>query len=342
MTKKSHAEQADDDEDSIEDKAVAATSSSLVKAATEPRETTETSGFRDAGSDVHSASVVVEESWEEEEAIGSSSGDGGIGSGNPPPAPSLFCLNGDWQLTWPIWHMLPRSERKGIALRHGYKTIGEFEEYMSLQRAVGETSSESATTTAGAEQLLAHSSREVLVSPYDNQLAYLSHWPDSAPTKLPSKLSELDEDGEQENDCGEEEEEEEEDRLEAEQLVASSRDAGLPALELVRVGGSIMVLPEETLHRVFGYLPVDAYATLALVSPHWKSFTRTEVVYRRLCERLYLNQSRRRVLHVHRFDNSYRTMLERRPRVRAGGGVYVLKYTRVQPIQRDMWTEVRT
>ena len=33
-----------------------------------------------------------------------------------------------WQLTWPIWHMLPRDERKELANKHGYKTIGEFEE----------------------------------------------------------------------------------------------------------------------------------------------------------------------------------------------------------------------
>ena len=114
----------------------------------------------------------------------------------------------------------------------------------------------------------------------------------------------------------------------------------LPAEELMLVGGKILVLPDELLHKVFAWLPVDAYATLALVSPHWKAFTRTEAVYKRLCERLYLNQSKRRALHVSRFENSCRTMLEKRPRVRAGGGAYVLKYTQVKKIQRDMWTEV--
>jgi len=39
-------------------------------------------------------------------------------------------------------------------------------------------------------------------------------------------------------------------------------------------GGAILfMLPEETLHKVLEWLPVDSYATLALVSPHWKSFT---------------------------------------------------------------------
>jgi F-box protein 9 len=235
--------------------------------------------------------------------------------------------------------MLPRSERKEIAVRHGHKTIGEFEEYMSLERAVGETATSGAAAPDSASAV-----------PYDNQLAYAPRGdsdlhrsrpeprPDPGQSKLPSSQASDQDDDEEEKES---DREEEEDRLEAEQLVASSRDAGLSSQELVRVGGSILVLPEETLHRVFDWLPVDAYATLARVSPHWKPFTRTEAAYRRLCERLYLNQSRRRALHVHRFDNSYRTMLERRPRVRAGGGVYVLKYTRVQPIQRDMWTEVR-
>ena len=38
-----------------------------------------------------------------------------------------------WELSWPIWHMLPRQERKDIALQHGYNTIGEFEEYMYVE-----------------------------------------------------------------------------------------------------------------------------------------------------------------------------------------------------------------
>lgn len=33
-------------------------------------------------------------------------------------------------------------------------------------------------------------------------------------------------------------------------------------------------------------------------------------------------------------------MLELRPRVRTGSGMYVLKYTEVRKIQRDMWTEI--
>jgi hypothetical protein len=43
----------------------------------------------------------------------------------------------DWALTYNIWHMLPWMERKDMASKYGCKTIGEFEEYMSIRRALG-------------------------------------------------------------------------------------------------------------------------------------------------------------------------------------------------------------
>jgi F-box protein 9 len=228
-----------------------------------------------------------------------------------------------WELTWPIWHMLSRAERKDFALQHGYKTIGEFEEYMTLQRAVGDSterpdendkafSSIGTTEQSGGQQPL-HS-----IQDDDRKRAFGA-----------SRQA----DGDDDDSACDDERLEQEDRLTGEQQ--------LPNDLLLARGGQILRLPDEMLHRIFEWLPVDAYATLAAVSPHWKSFTRTEAVYKRLCERLYLNQSARRALHVSRFDNSYRCMLEKRPRVRAGGGVYVLKYARVKQIQRDMWTEVR-
>lgn len=227
-------------------------------------------------------------------------------------------LDSEWELTWPIWHMLPRDERKQIALQHGMNTIGEFEEYMTLQRAMH--------------------AEDRIRAPYANEEIYR---PQSvgdedkkrASLKTETQQKEEEDEGENSDDDGQLEDE----RLESERLAAMER---LPTDELVKIGGYILMLPEEMLHRIFEWLPVDTYGVLARVSPHWKSFTRTETVYKRLCERLYLNQSKRRQLHVSRFNNSYRTMLEKRPRVRAGGGVYVMKYSRVKPIQRDMWTEV--
>lgn len=220
-----------------------------------------------------------------------------------------------WELTWPIWHMLPREERKTLAIKHGYKTIGEFEEYMSLQQTLDDTTSK--------KQI------------YPNELIYPR-------TKKETKVSiksdesntqdEKDDDDDNDDDSSVEDENDKEiDR----QISRTDEDLS----ELIKLGGQILMLHDEILHQVFSWLPVDNYGTLALVSPHWRHLTRTESVYKRLCERLYLNQSKRRQLHVSRFG-SYLKMLEQRPRVRAAGGCYVLKYSHVKKIQRDMWTEI--
>jgi F-box protein 9 len=220
-----------------------------------------------------------------------------------------------WELTWPIWHMLPRDERKALAHRHGYNNIGEFEEYMYLQRAVDQT--------------------ETFQRPYDNESIYTAG-PQPIPSpkkKAPSRRKSSVGDPGDVDSSGDEE-------PEISRLASSACTEDLSLEELMAVGGKILRLHDELLHQVFSWLPVDTYGTLARVSPHWKHLTRTESVYRRLCERLYLNQSKRRQLHVSHFGNSYRIMLEQRPRVRAAGGCYVLKYSSVKPIQRDMWTEV--
>ena len=255
--------------------------------------------------------------------------------------------NPDWTLTWPIWHMLPRHERKELAQKHGYRTIGEFEEYMSLQQAFGDASTDN-------------------LQPYDNELVYATaranrgnsnsnsnHSNERLQTEGATTLDgttkeqkprkcELDDDDDDDDDddsTANEEQTSIEYEFDDSQDVLHCAEYNSNE-ERCRRGGLLLVLPEESLHKIFEFLPVDAYATLALVSPHWKSFTRTEAVYQRLCERLYLNQSHRRALHVSRFGNSYRIMLERRPRVKACGGLYVLKYAKIKKIDRNMWTDV--
>ena len=238
----------------------------------------------------------------------------GDGDDDQLPENSMVWLRPEerWELTWPIWHMLPRHERKELAHKYGYNTIGEFEEFMSLQRAVGDSNAE---------------------VPYENSLVYSTterafedHHNHDDDTKLRTRTTAEEVDDESvDGDAYPEDE---------------ARESNLTEEELYRLGGMILMLPDDMLHKIFEWLPVDTYANLALVSPHWKSFTRTEAVYKRLCERLYLKQSKRKSLHVHRFGDSYRLMLQKRPRVKAGGGVYVMKYSRVKPVQRDMWTEV--
>lgn len=219
-----------------------------------------------------------------------------------------FREDDQWELTWPIWHMLPHSERKSIATKYGYHTIGEFEEFMTLRRAVGETTEQ---------------------APYENSLMYAGQEEEKVVVSAVEKKKSLIE--------------KEDDELEGEaedDLVSVASMEALEEEELMKRAGQILLLPEELIHKLLEWLPVDVYATLALVSPHWKYLTRTESVYKRLCERCYLNQSKRRVLNASRFGHSYRTMLETRPRVRAGGGLYVMKYATIKQVQRDMWTEV--
>ena len=229
-------------------------------------------------------------------------------------ASTVWNQNG-WSLTWPIWHLLPLQERRQLAHDHGFKTIGEFEEYMSLHQAMddSEMSRPYANDLVNSKQIM-NQERDALVQKVN-----------------PEAVGNDEEDNEHDSDC------EEKSSLEKQ---ASSVSDDLSLEKLLQVGGEILMIHDEILHQVFSWLPVDAYATLALVSPHWKHLTRTETVYKRLCERLYLNQSKRRQLHVSRFGGSYRTMLEQRPRVRAAGGCYVLKYSQIKQIQRDMWTEV--
>lgn len=244
-----------------------------------------------------------------------------------------------WELTWPIWHMLPREERRSLARQYGYHTIGEFEEYMILQQAVGDSSATTTTTTTNA---------------YDNKYAYHPEIRDSAYRMIDGICNDSTTLNKYELDAkpsakvksskhDDEDDEDDDDEFSDEEALNINRgdcDDKLALEIMMENGGKILMLPDDMLHRIFDWLFVDTYATLALVSPHWKSFTRTEATYKRLCERLYLNQSIKRQLHVSRFNNSYRTMLEKRPRVRAGGGVYVMKYARIRKIQRDMWTDI--
>jgi F-box protein 9 len=239
-----------------------------------------------------------------------------------------------WNLSWPIWHMLPRHERKNIAQQHGYKSIGEFEEYMSLQQAVENSEGKESSTTS------------LIQEPYLNESIYGS-W--SNTTKGEEKENPVhDKPSNEDTDEDEKDEENGKDSSPEDEMMLYGRQGSSirpksdePIVpELIPVGGKLLMIHDELFHKIFAFLPVDAYGTLALVSPHWKHVTRTESVYRRLCERLYLNQSKGKHMRVSRFGGSYRKMLEVRPRVRASGGCYVLKYTQVKHIQRDMWTEV--
>ena len=291
-----------------------------------------------------------------------------------------------WELTWPIWHLLGHGERKAIADKYGYKSIGEFEEYMTLSKATsasaGGAGGIDTTATTAARAAPASSSADA----YDSSVLYDAeadprNWglPTVAERSADDPRRHLKRDTSE--DYGEEDDrkpharsvtdsdiggsgDEDDSSITSEDSAVVELDSGSGVIksnlkttgleeggnvkeeeseeteeELLKRGGPFLIFPEELSHRILTYLDVDAYGIMALVSPHWKAFTRTEAVYKKLCERCYLNQSRRKALHVSRFGGSYRKMLETRPRVRTGG-FYVLKYSKVKKIQRDMWTEI--
>jgi len=228
-----------------------------------------------------------------------------------------------FDLTWGIWHRLPRHEQKIIALQHGLKSIGKFEEFVSLKQAVDDSEYSMVEVTESAKS---YPDRDESINPSGSNKEK-----ELATTTGEDNCEEHEEDDDDDDD---------DDQSENGSDESITDITNIPFEELMLVGGEILVLPADILHIIFSWLPVDTYGIMALVSPHWKYITRTEAVYKRLCERLYLNQSKRRQLHVSRFDGSYRRMLEIRPRVRAAGGCYVMKYSQIKIIERNMWTEI--
>jgi len=235
--------------------------------------------------------------------------------------------NETWALTWPIWHMLPHSERKQIAVENGFRTIGDFEEEVILSRALREEGSVS------TERL----------QPYVNADLYeLESRPERFDLPIvdergpPVGVNGDDKRIASEEDAASTDEDSNEGEDQQHFFENENQDEGD-----IEDGGLILLLPDElTMHNIFSYLSIEYFARCALVSSLWKNFTRSELAYKEMCKRSYLNQSKRKALHVARFGGSYRSMIENRCRVKAGCGVYVLKCTKIKKIQRDMWTEI--
>lgn len=237
-------------------------------------------------------------------------------SQHPPLAEEPLHVDG-WDLTWPIWHMLSTYEKKDIAARRNMN-IGEFEEYMSLQRAT-ELSVEH---VGGGKD-----------GPYVSASLFTEHSGHEGLAGTVEKYRDL--------KIGENDEDDNARRKEEEYNAALEDGcADRPSCEEMMDGhgGMIMQLPDEILYRLMSYIDVDSYGICAMVSPHWKFFTSSEMAFKLLCERCYLKQSKRKFLNLDKWI-SYRNMFINRPRVRLNG-VYFLKYRWVKKIQRDMWTEI--
>lgn len=262
--------------------------------------------------------------------------------------------NDTWELTWPIWHMLPIQERKSIAKQNGFKSIGEFEESVILSRALNEDSNAS-VNTSGGEATEVEAIQVPPVAYSSEQLYELENNPQNFGLPILAERNTLITNGHDtkinndhnndDNDCESESSTDDDDIPFFENNNNAYKDelqyTTNATKEQIENGGLILLLPHDLIiHSILPYLPIEQYVSCALTSPHWKHFTRTEEVYKQLCQRCYLHQSKRKTLHVHRFNHSYHNMLNNRFRVKTGCGFYVLKCTKIKKIQRDMWTEI--
>ena len=239
----------------------------------------------------------------------------------------------NYELNWPIWHRLPHRERKEIANQHGFKTIGEFEESVILTQTLRQVDDDNLYGDDATARTFPNNTDFTAINDLERQAVALHI---SSPHI--QKSNENDEESVSSYT------EEEEALIDS----PSSYNPNQPLSETndghsrdISEGGLMMLLPDELIiHHIMIFLSTEYYALCSLVSHQWKNFTRSELAYKEICTRCYMNQSKRKTLHVARFGGSYRNMLERRWRVKVGCGLYVLKCTKIKQIQRDMWTEI--
>lgn len=208
-----------------------------------------------------------------------------------------------WQLTWPIWHLLPLAEKKRISADYGM-SVGQFEEFASLQQAMGRSLRTEKVLTAASSREEAHETQIVEEEEEDEET-------DSKPTNF----------------------------QESEQ-VPNTTSPATKTTQKKNPSLLVQMIPEELIHKVLSFLSVDCYLTTwSILCKSFCDLSNNELTFKIICQRIYTQQTKSKKLDLKRY-NSYRTMYMNRPRVRTGGGIYVLKYSQIKRIQRDMWTEV--
>jgi hypothetical protein len=96
-------------------------------------------------------------------------------------------------------------------------------------------------------------------------------------------------------------------------------------------------LPEELIVKILHYLSdIDSCGYLFMVSKTY-FFVATEEIFKHLCEKVYLNQTNRKILRLERW-RSWRRMLICRPRLRTNG-FYFLSTLYAKPPNNDAFWE---
>eukprot|EP00532_Pseudo-nitzschia_australis_P013453 CAMPEP_0168205702 /NCGR_PEP_ID=MMETSP0140_2-20121125/524_1 /TAXON_ID=44445 /ORGANISM="Pseudo-nitzschia australis, Strain 10249 10 AB" /LENGTH=365 /DNA_ID=CAMNT_0008131747 /DNA_START=174 /DNA_END=1269 /DNA_ORIENTATION=- len=223
-----------------------------------------------------------------------------------------------WQLTWGIWHRLPRDEQKKIAIQHGLKSIGEFEEFVSLQQAVDDSE---------------YSMVEVAKDPSSGTTTYSR----SAASSTNDLLNNNNTDQTEKIEGDEQEESDDDDDHNLLENECAESETELSEEELMMFGGKILILPSEILHQIFAWLPADAYGTLAL-AVLIGSFSREQ--------KPYINDSARGCISIRVSDGNCMFLVLEDPieeclkHAQGFGPPAILKYSKFRKVERDMWCEI--
>lgn len=100
----------------------------------------------------------------------------------------------------------------------------------------------------------------------------------------------------------------------------------------------ICSLPNCVHITICQFLDSDSICYSSLVSPHWH-FLRDEELYKDLCKRTYLVQSKKKTLNPNKWKG-WKNMYKWRPRVRTNG-FYMMRKAKIRNPQLDMWTKAK-
>lgn len=95
----------------------------------------------------------------------------------------------------------------------------------------------------------------------------------------------------------------------------------------------------ELAEIVMEYLDeIDTCGYLGMVCRHW-TMKATERTYRRLCHRVYLQQTQKKSLNVNQWGGLWRNMLVNRPRLRTNGEYWLRTTTWKRPENDRFWED---
>jgi len=165
-------------------------------------------------------------------------------------------IRDSWELTWPIWHMLPPSERKQIAKEYGFHNIGDFEESLTFSRAL----------LVNMEKL----------DPFDNsQLHDLENRPETYDLPIVTERHEEKEQEKIQNSSNGEDSQCSEDLDHKFSRINDEKKVQCAHQDVLNSDDAEILIPSDGLiiQQIFPSLSIHRYATFALVLSRWTDNT---------------------------------------------------------------------